>query len=156
MTNEQLQKLTEQLSQQCFHQPFRHRAVFNRRLRTTGGRYHLRDHHIDINPLMLEEFDEENLKRVILHELCNYHLHLAGRGYRHRDRDFKQLLQAVGGSRYAPATSKAKRHHNYRYLYRCQGCGALLPRQRRFNTNRYHCARCGGRFRLEKERKAKK
>ena len=144
MTNEQLQKLTEQLSQQCFHQPFRHRAVFNRRLRTTGGRYHLRDHHIDINPLMLEEFDEENLKRVILHELCHYH------------RDFKQLLQAVGGSRYAPATSKAKRHHNYRYLYRCQGCGALLPRQRRFNTNRYHCARCGGRFRLEKERKAKK
>lgn len=108
MTNEQLQKLTEQLSQQCFHQPFRHRAVFNRRLRTTGGRYHLGDHHIDINPLMLEEFDEENLKRVILHELCHYHLHLAGRGYRHRDRDFKQLLQAVGGSRYAPATSKAK------------------------------------------------
>lgn len=156
MTNAELQRLTSRLSQQYFHQPFLHQAVFNRRLRTTGGRYHLTDHHIDINPLMLEEFDEANLEKVILHELCHYHLHLAGRGYRHRDRDFKELLAAVGGSRYAPPTSKATQKRRYRYLYRCRNCGALIPRQRRFNTNRYHCARCGGRFRLENELKTKK
>lgn len=149
MTNEQLQQLTEQLSLKYFHLPFRHRVVFNRRLRTTGGRYHLNDHHIDINPLMLEEFDEDNLKKVILHELCHYHLHLAGRGYQHRDREFKELLKAVGGSRFAPPTSKAQRR--YRYIYQCQGCGALLYRLRRFNTTRYHCGRCGGRFRLLRE-----
>lgn len=156
MTDEQLQTLTEQLSLQYFHLPFRHRAVFNRRLKTTGGRYHLNDHYIDINPLMLEEFDMQNLQRVILHELCHYHLHLAKKGYQHRDRDFKQLLSQVGGSRYAPATSKARSTRQYRYWYRCQGCGVLLPRMRRFNTARYHCARCGGRFCLEKEIKPKK
>ncbi|WP_295731401.1 SprT family protein [uncultured Limosilactobacillus sp.] len=156
MTNEQLQQLTERLSLHYFHQPFRHQAVFNRRLRTTGGRYHLTDHHIDINPLMLEEFDEQNLERVILHELCHYHLHLAGRGYRHRDHDFKTLLKAVGGSRYAPLTSTAAQQKTPRYRYRCQGCGVILLRQRRFNVYRYHCARCGGRFRLEKTRKVKK
>lgn len=156
MTNAELQTLTERLSQQYFQQPFRHRVFFNSRLRTTGGRYHLTDHHIDINPLMLEEFDQQNLEKVILHELCHYHLHLMGRGYRHRDRDFKELLKMVGGSRYAPPTSKATTRHHYRYLYRCQGCGILLPRQRRFNTHRYHCARCGGRFYLEKAIKAKK
>lgn len=149
MTNEQLQALTEQLSLQYFRQPFRHWVIFNRRLRTTGGRYHLNDHHIDINPLMLEEFDEENLRKVILHELCHYHLHLAGHGYQHRDRDFKRLLRAVGGSRFAPLTSKAA--HRYRYLYQCQGCGAILYRVRRFNTSRYHCGRCGHRFQLIRE-----
>ena len=148
MTNAELQTLTEQLSLKYFHQPFRHQVFFNRRLKTTGGRYHLHDHHIDINPLMLEEVDEDNLKRVILHELCHYHLHLAGRGYQHRDRDFKLLLKQVGGSWYAPATSKARHQRRYRYLYRCQRGGVWLPRMRRFNTSRYHCARCGGRFRL--------
>ena len=156
MDDPELQKLTETLSLKYFHQPFRHRAVFNRRLKTTGGRYHLDDHHIDINPLMLEEFDEETLKQVILHELCHYHLHLAGRGYQHRNRDFQELLRAVGGSRYAPVTSKARRQKRPRYLYQCQGCGALLPRVRRFNIMRYHCAQCGGRFRLVEEIKDKK
>ena len=120
MTDAELQSLTEQLSLKYFHLLFRHRAVFNKRLRTTGGRYHLNDHHIDINPLMLTEFDEDNLKRVILHELCHYHLHLAGKGYQHRDHDFKRLLKMVGGSRYAPATSKAHLKRQYRYLYRCK------------------------------------
>lgn len=156
MTDAELQSLTEQLSLKYFHLLFRHRAVFNKRLRTTGGRYHLNDHHIDINPLMLTEFDEDNLKRVILHELCHYHLHLAGKGYQHRDHDFKRLLKMVSGSRYAPMTSKAHLKRQYRYLYRCQQCGVLLPRMRRFNTSRYHCARCGGRFSLEKEIKPKK
>lgn len=156
MTNQQLQTLTEQLSLQYFGRPFLHRVIFNSRLRTTGGRYHLGDHHIDINPLMLKEFNQENLRKVILHELCHYHLHLLGRGYQHKDRDFKQLLAKVGGSRYALPTSKVTRRKNYRYVYRCQKCGAMLLRIRKFNVYHYHCGRCGGRFRLEKEINSKK
>lgn len=53
MTNQELQNLVERWSQESFGRPFLHQAVFNRRLKTTGGRYHLGDHHIDINPLML-------------------------------------------------------------------------------------------------------
>ncbi|WP_373842057.1 SprT family protein [Limosilactobacillus sp.] len=147
MTNQELQTLTEKWSLKYFQRPFRHRIFFNRRLKTTGGRYHLSDHHIDINPLMLTEFDEDNLRRVVLHELCHYHLHLTGQDYHHRSLAFRRLLAAVGGSRYAPPTSKV-RHRQVKWLYQCQGCGVLVPRQRRFNTRRYVCRRCGGRFKL--------
>ena len=57
MNNQQLQELTEKWSMESFHRPFEHQIFFNSRLRTTGGRYHLNDHHIDINPLMYTEFD---------------------------------------------------------------------------------------------------
>lgn len=69
MTNAELQQLTEQWSLQYFWRPFTHEIFFNRRLRTTGGRYHLGDHHIDINPLMLTEYNLTTLKGVVLHEL---------------------------------------------------------------------------------------
>lgn len=147
MTDAELQALVESLSIKYFGRPFKHQAFFNSRLRTTGGRYHLASHNIDINPRMLSEHDLAVLRGVILHELCHYHLHLSGKGYRHRDRDFKALLKRVGGSRYAPAT-KAHRVSHYRHYYQCQGCGIVIVRRRRFNTSRYHCARCGGRFRL--------
>lgn len=149
MTDEELQAFVSQLSLTYFGRPFQHRAYFNRRLKTTGGRYHLASHNIDINPLMLSEYDLATLKGVVLHELCHYHLHLTGRGFQHRDRDFKALLKQVGGSRYAPVT-KSHRVSHYRHYYQCQGCGAVIIRRRRFNPRRYHCARCGGRFRLTK------
>lgn len=145
MTNQRLQELTERWSIESFGVPFRHRIVFNSRLKTTGGRYHLTDHHIDINPLMYSEFGLATLHGVVLHELCHYHLHLASRDYRHRSPDFKHLLQAVGGSRYAPPTSKARRG---RWVYRCTGCGIIIRRQRRFNVHRYVCRRCGHYFQL--------
>ena len=39
MTNEELQLLTEKLSLHFFRKAFKHKAIFNPRLRTTGGRY---------------------------------------------------------------------------------------------------------------------
>lgn len=54
--------------------------MFNRRLRTTGGRYVLLTHNLEINPLMIEEFDEQNLIGVIKHELVHYHNHIQGQG----------------------------------------------------------------------------
>lgn len=148
MTDQELQELTEKWSRQYFNRPFMHRIFFNRRLRTTGGRYHLDDHHIDINPLMYTEFDLANLKKVVLHELCHYHLHLTGRDYRHRSHEFRRLLKQVGGSRYAPPTSRARARQTKRWCYQCTGCGAVVWRVRRFNTQRYICRRCGSRFKL--------
>ena len=147
MNNRERQHLTEKWSVEYFHRPFVHQIFFNRRLRTTGGRYHLSDGHIDINPLMYTEFDLANLKGVVLHELCHYHLHQTGQDYRHRSRAFRTLLAQVGGSRYAPATSKAQPPHRH-LIYQCQGCGAVIARQRHFNTHRYICRRCGHHFQL--------
>lgn len=146
MNNQQLQELTEQWSLEYFQRPFQHQIYFNKRLRTTGGRYHLNDHHIDINPLMYTEFDLDNLRKVVLHELCHYHLHLTGQDYRHRSRSFRQLLRAVGGSRFAPPTSKQKRSTVHYWYYQCTGCSAQIARRRRFNTKRYICRRCGHHF----------
>ncbi|MEM5031715.1 SprT family protein [Limosilactobacillus fermentum] len=127
--------------------PLLHQAVFNRRLKTTGGRYHLGDHHIDINPLMLEEYDLATLKLVVLHELCHYHLHLTGRGFGHRDRDFKVLLMQVGEPvRPADFQGPAPGGVVVRHRYRCTGCGLIIGRNRRFNLARFVCRRCGHRF----------
>ena len=61
----------------------------------------------------------EELIGIIKHELCHYHLHIEGKGYQHRDRDFKQLLQKVDAPRFCsplPAnkvTRKPKRILTY-------------------------------------------
>lgn len=147
MTNEQLQKLVEQISLEFFAKPFKHQATFNPRLKTTGGRYHLTSHNIDINPLMLTEFSRANLMGVIKHELCHYHLHLAGVPSNHRNQEFKSLLLAVGGSRYAPRTSKAKVRAKLHH-YQCLSCGQQYERQRLVNTVKYRCGKCHGKLKL--------
>ncbi len=145
MTDEELQRLTQIWSLQAFQRPFKHRVWFNRRLKTTGGRYHLKDHHIDINPLMYEEFDLANLRGVVLHELCHYHLHLAGHDCHHTS-EFKALLKRVGGLRYAPAVRQAEKQ--FKWIYQCSGCGIRIGRMRRFDVQRFVCRRCGSHFEL--------
>lgn len=142
MTNEELQRLVEQISLTAFHRLFNHQATFNSRLRTAGGRYLLTTHNIEINPRMVT-VGQSALAGIIKHELCHYHLHLTGKGYMHRDHDFKSLLAQVGGWRYAPAQERAPK-----YVYVCCRCGAQILRQRRMNPQRYVCARCGGRISL--------
>lgn len=144
MTDLELTQYIQQVSQKYFQRDFSHRANFNRRLKTTGGRYHLEDHHIDINPRFVEDNDKSILLGIVKHELCHYHLHLAGGGYRHRDHDFKQWLAAVGGSRYAPALANTK----VQWRYQCQQCGQIYLRQRRLNLQRYGCGKCGSRLKL--------
>ena len=60
---------------------------------------------------MYEEFDLANLRGVVLHELCHYHLHLAGHDCHHTS-EFKTLLKRVGGLRYAPAVRQARSNLN--------------------------------------------
>ena len=149
MNNAELQVLTKQWSCQLFGRPFLHQIYFNSRLKTTGGRYHLSDNHIDINPLMYTEYNLDSLKRVVLHELCHYHLHLLGKDYHHQSAEFRSLLSRVGGARYAPPTSK-RQHRRVKWYYQCTSCGIVIGRQRRFNTSRYVCRRCGSKFKLKK------
>lgn len=138
MTDQTLQALVETISVTSFHRPFLHQARFNARLRTTGGRFHLNDSHLDFNPRLFAAVDDETRAGIIKHELCHYHLAQAGRGYMHRDADFKRLLAAVGGLRYAPALAQA----SARYHYHCSHCGTNYARTRRINLRKYVCGRC--------------
>jgi len=145
-----LQAWVERISLESFGLPFRHRATFNRRLRSTGGRYFLKTHNIEINPKQLEQFGPEETAKIIKHELCHYHLHLMNRGYRHRDRDFMELLAKVGGSRYCRHLpgSRPRVTKPPRYMLKCVSCGTEYLRKRRMDPCRYACGNCGGKLRL--------
>jgi SprT-like protein len=149
MTDGQLQAWVEEISMASFGRPFLHRARFNARLRTTGGRYFPRSHDIEISRLHFDKFGREETEKIIKHELCHYHLHLLNMGYRHRDADFKRLLAQVGGSRYCRSAVDRKRE-NYKYKLRCLACGLEYLRKRRVDPRKYVCGRCGGRLRLAK------
>lgn len=149
MNDEQLQDLVSKIAHSDFKCDFKHHAFFNRRLRTTGGRYLLTDHNIEINPKMLTEHDFDTLVGVIKHELCHYFLHLSGQGYLHRDFEFKKLLQQVGGSRYAPYSKGTKK----KLCYCCSKCGQQYYRCRKINTNRYVCSNCFGHLILIRKNK---
>lgn len=143
-----IQEWVEQISRDSFKKPFHHKAMFNPRLRTTGGRYLLRSHNLEFNPTQLQMFGEDEFAKIIKHELCHYHLHIEGRGYRHQDLDFKKLLKEVEGSRYCQLIPGAKRESKWRYTYRCKSCGLNYIRKRRIDLRRFGCGQCGGRLQL--------
>ena len=140
MNEHELQQLTQEISRSSFHREFTHKITYNRRLRSSGGRYLLKTGNIEINPLVEQELGLEALIGVIKHELCHYHLHQTGRGYRHRDQDFKQLLHQVGGSRFVERMSEPN------FIYECTACHHRYPRMRKMNTNRYVCGKCRGKL----------
>lgn len=148
MEGEELQELVQILSKKHFNKEFKHKALFNRRLRTTGGRYHLKSHDLDFNPKILEVFGVEVFEGVVKHELCHYHLHLEGRGYQHGDKEFKNLLDKVNGLRYTPSI-EATQDSISRWVYQCRNCQTKIYRKRRFNEKKYVCAQCNGSFTLE-------
>ncbi|WP_078551288.1 SprT family protein [Bacillus alkalicellulosilyticus] len=146
MNQQQLQQLVESLSMTYFNRPFVHEARFNKRLRTTGGRYLLQSHDIEINPLQYEVHGEDELIGIIKHELCHYHLHIQKRGYKHQDQDFKQLLQKVGGSRYCQMLPNVKNKSSIVHTYRCMSCDLLYRRKRKVDTKKYVCGKCNGKL----------
>ena len=145
MNQIELQILVEKISRDCFGLSFQHQATFNNRLRTTGGRYHLKSHHLDFNPKILEVFGTDEFLGVIKHELCHYHLHLSGKGFQHKDKEFKQLLTEVGGSRFVKSLSNPKPVKK-RVVYQCQSCAQFIYRQRKVNTQKYVCGQCRGKL----------
>ena len=140
MNEHELQQLTQEISRNSFHREFTHKITYNRRLRSSGGRYLLQTGNIEINPLVEQELGLEALIGVIKHELCHYHLHQTGGGYRHRDADFKRLLHQVGGSRFV------ERMKEPNFIYECTACHHRYPRMRKMNTNRYVCGKCRGKL----------
>lgn len=140
MNEHELQNLTEEISRTSFHREFTHKITYNNRLRSSGGRYLLKTGNIEINSLVEQELGLEALIGVIKHELCHYHLHQIGRGYRHRDQDFKRLLHQVGGSRFV------ERMREPNFIYECTACHHRYPRMRKMNTKRYVCGKCHGKL----------
>jgi SprT-like protein len=148
MTNEELQLLVEEVSLQFFQKPFRHLAIFNSRLKTTGGRYLLQTHNIEINKRYLEQLGKEELIGIVKHELCHYHLHLEKKGYKHQDKDFKNLMMQVGAPRFCrqlPDRPKTNRSEKI-YVYSCLGCSLVYKRKRTVNVKKYVCGRCKGKL----------
>ncbi|MGX0846661.1 SprT-like protein [Staphylococcus capitis] len=148
MNNIELQRLTENLAIKYFGVPFKHKAYFNQRLRTTGGRYLLKSHNIEINPKQLKHFGEDAIAQIVKHELCHYFLHLAGKGYQHRDTDFKVLSAKVGAPRFCNPTETYESRANYKY--QCVSCKANYLRIKRVNTQIMRCGHCGGKLKLVK------
>jgi len=147
MDNGELQTLVESISEQWFGKAFTHKAIFNPRLRTTGGRYLLSSHNIEVNKKYYEEYGLDELIGIIKHELCHYHLHLEGKGYHHRDKDFKELMNKVKAPRFCSTlTTVQKRRAKKQYLYQCQSCGQLFKRMRRVDTKKYVCGKCKGKL----------
>lgn len=136
--------LVEQLSLEHFGKTFRHEASFNGRLRTTGGRYKLSDGSIEINPKVIELYDEEELIGIIKHELCHYHLHLEGKGYKHGDADFKMLLQQTGSPRYCKPLQAKPKQQSVIHTYQCKSCSFVYKRRRRMDVRKYRCGKCKG------------
>ena len=154
MTDEELQLLVEHISLQSFGQPFLHRAYFNSRLKSTGGRYLLRSHDIEFNRKLYDHFGIEELRGIILHELCHYHLHIGRMGYQHRDRDFRELMKKVGAPRFCsslPREVGTKRQVSRKvHTYRCVDCAFLYRRKRKMDERKYCCSKCGGAIRWQR------
>lgn len=154
MEDQELHQLVKEISITAFGKPFRHRAYFNPKLRTTGGRYLLGSHDIEVNKKYLLQLGESELIGIIKHELCHYHLHLEGRGYRHGDRDFKYLLQTVDAPRFCGHlhdTLMKKRSSKKAVLYECSHCHMQYQRKRKIDTSKYVCGKCRGKLMKIKE-----
>jgi|SRR5690625_685204 len=142
---EELHELVNNLSLKYFNRPFKHKVRFNSRLRTTGGRYILSEKTIELNPKYVIEMEQSEIIGIIKHELCHYHLHTEGRGYRHGDPDFKELLKLTGSPRYCkplPSNIKKRKH-----IYICKECNYKYKRIRRVNVEKYRCGKCRGELR---------
>lgn len=131
-----------QVSLEDFGKPFRHQAVWNTRLRTTGGRFFPKDGHLDFNPQVLDQHGLEVFRKIVRHELCHYHLYFEGKGYRHGDREFKELLAQVDGLRFVPRSNQIRSYQSYL----CSQCGLSFTRQQKINLKKYACGRCRGRL----------
>jgi SprT-like protein len=144
LSEKELLQLVNTISTEYFGKPYKDNVTFNGRLRTTGGRYLPSKRLIELNPKYYIEADKEEFVGIIKHELCHYHLHVEGKGYKHGDPEFKSLLRLTGSPRHCkPLTSnmKSKQHQ-----YKCTNCKHIYKRMRRVDLKRYRCGICRGRL----------
>lgn len=140
-----LTEYVKEVSLEDFGLHFTHQAYWNKRLKTTGGRFFPSQGHLDFNPKVLEIKGKAIFRQIVRHELCHYHLYFQNKGYRHCDADFKLLLKQVDGLRYTPTLLPQKS-----YSYRCSSCLMVYRRKYRLNLKRYRCGACRGALLAEK------
>lgn len=101
-----------------------------------------------MNKKYLDQLGIDELIGIIKHELCHYHLHLEGKGYKHRDNDFKKLLRTVEAPRYCSSLPEAleKRKRRTVLTYICSDCRIVYKRKKRIDTKRYVCGTCNGKL----------
>lgn len=144
MDNNEIQQLTETISIKYFGREFQHKAYFNNRLKTTGGRYILNSHNIEINEKQFIKYGKSAIIDIIKHELCHYHLHIQGKGYKHKDADFKVLSKQTGAPRFC--TPLENYEERAKYFYKCEKCGLEFSRIRKVNTKKMVCGKCKGKL----------
>ncbi|WP_226038141.1 SprT family protein [Aquibacillus saliphilus] len=144
ITQAELEIMVNNLSIRYFNKPYKDEISFNGRLRTTGGRYIPSKRKIELNPKYLNELGEKELQGIIKHELCHYHLHIEGKGFNHKDQEFKQLLKQTGSPRHCQPLPSMKKNRNHRYI--CQHCGQGYNRMRSIDVKKYRCGKCGGKL----------
>ncbi|CQR48257.1 Protein SprT-like protein [Paraliobacillus sp. PM-2] len=143
----ELHQLVNEISMTYFNKPFKDCVAFNERLRTTGGRYLPSKRKIELNSKFLTELGMEEFKGIIKHELCHYHLHIEGKGYKHGDREFRQLLKKTGSPRHCQPLPTMQ--NQTLLTYKCSGCNQRYNRRRRIDTNKYRCGKCSGKLKKE-------
>lgn len=142
LNDKELFKLVNDLSLKYFAKPFKHDVTFNHRLRTTGGRYIPVKKVIELNPRYVLEMDEDEFTGIIKHELCHYHLHIEGRGYKHGDPEFKNLLKQTASPRHCSPLPSQKKEFKYKYI--CRNCNYEYKRIRKVDIKKYRCGKCKG------------
>ena len=108
----------------------------------------LGSHNIEINKKYFEQLGEAELIGIIKHELCHYHLHIEGKGYKHRDKDFRDLLKKVDAPRFCSTLpDEKKRTTKQKFIfYQCSSCKLTYRRKRSINTSKYVCGKCRGKL----------
>lgn len=150
ITMHNLQQIVEEISIVWFQKPFVDIARYNNRLRTTGGRYLPGKRIIEINPKYLDELGQEETIGIIKHELCHYHLHIEGKGYGHRDPEFRELLHRTNSPRFCNVLPSVK--EKQLLSYKCTKCGHLYKRRKAVDIRKYGCGKCGGKLKKTEDR----
>ena len=143
MTNQELQRLVEHISLESLVS-FSSSSLVQCQAADTGGRYQLKDHSIEINPKMLTDYGEATLVGIIKHELCHYHLHLAGNLDNTAHGRFENCCNR---SVVAVCTgTKIVQPNHAAGNCMCQHCGQKYYRARRIDVSKMVCGRCHGRL----------
>ncbi|GAA0610800.1 SprT family protein [Virgibacillus siamensis] len=147
LEEQELHRLVHDISIAFFKKPYHDKVIYNYRLRTTGGRYIPSKRLIEINPKYATEMGETEVEGIIKHELCHYHLHIEGKGYKHGDPEFKSLLKKTGSPRHCQPLPSYR--YSKKYTYQCTNCSYIYKRVRRIDVKKYRCGRCHGKLLLK-------
>ncbi len=129
------------------------KVCWNTRLITTAGLAHHGTARIDLNP-RLEEFQPEEPRRTMLHELAHLVAHSRARGRRIQPHgpEWRRACAELGipGESRCHNLPLARRSVRRRFAYRCRHCGTVVPRVRKLSRESacYPCCRSenGGRY----------